>query len=85
MGKLKKPDTPENKGKRVKDCKADQPVSSIIAITVGFNPRIGEMCWVKPHTDSEEGKAFLRVCLKKIMKKRPFNHLLSLSNKGEKR
>jgi hypothetical protein len=59
--------------------------SGIFCLTLGFEVRSGKLVWVKPHTESIEGDAFLRLCCEKIMRKRPFQRFLSLFRKGGKR
>jgi len=60
----------------------EEPQGSGIAfVTLGYSLRSGKMVYANPHADTEEGRAFLLLCAKKIMRKRDFQRYLALSRR----
>lgn len=56
----------------------------ILTAVIGFGIQTGEIIWGKLNADTEEGRAFLRLCLSRKMRKREFERLLYLTNREDK-
>ncbi len=57
---------------------------SMVFVTIGYSLKSGKMAYANPHTETEEGRAFLLLCNQKIMKKRDFQRYTALSRRAKR-
>jgi hypothetical protein len=62
----------------------NEPRRGVKTLTIGFGLLSGDPCFIHLHADNEEGRAFLNLCLKKIMKKHPYRRMLKLYARGHR-
>lgn len=65
------------------DCE-NEPLRGMKSLAIGFSLRSGDPCSIHLHADTIDGRAFLNQCLKKIMKKRPYQQMLKMYSRGDR-
>jgi hypothetical protein len=64
--------------KRAENGNSGRPLHSMKTVTIGFGIESEEICWVKPHAETDKERAFISSCLEKAMKRRPFRRAMCL-------